>query len=360
MRVTILLLFLFFRLGSCSNETKPVNSIKLDFISPNSLDKLISSISEFPNFTQISMVYLDQDSIYFAGFHIQESGIQQIDNRDSLFEIGSITKVFTSTLLAHLALENKVKITDRLVNYLPVSDRLKEITLMQLSNHTSGFLRLPSNLDMLSNLQNPYKNYDVRLMMEYLTNLDTLINQPGEKYVYSNFGVGVLANVLMQASGLSFEELLQLYIFEPFDMQSSTTNHEKIKNRLVRNRDNNGNFTENWNFDALAGAGAILSSANDLSKFMRAHLFHQIDALTLTRQQTFQVDDDLSLGLAWHIIKSKSGHPIYFHNGATAGYTSCLILDTIQNKGVLLLSNLAAAHPKASRIDELAFMLIED
>ena len=353
-------LFLALMLVSCANDKKSPESIEIDFLSNAQLESLLDTVDDLPPKTQIAIALIEADSVYFVGLRVGENGVDKVENRDSVFEIGSITKVMTSTILAQFSLNNLIQLTDSIGQFLDVAQAFQGITLTQLANHTSGLPRLPSNLNLMQDIENPYQAYNDTLLMEFL-NKET-VNQAltSDNYAYSNLGAGLLGYILSSRSKKQFEEVLQAQIFTPLEMNSTTTKKTKIQNYLVRNIDNRGNSIQNWDFQALAGAGAVFSSVYDLSKFMMAHLQSNDEALNLTRQTTFKVDEDLSLGLAWHIFKSKAGKTLFFHNGATGGYTSCLILDVDNKRGIVLLSNLAPLNSKSSRIDELAFMLIEE
>ena len=339
-------LFLALMLVSCSFDDVQNEPIIIDFVSNTQLESLLDAIDDFPANTQIAIAQIEKDTIFFAGLLIGQNGVSKIENRDSVFEIGSITKVMTATILAQFSLDNRVQLTDTIGQFLDVAEAFQGINLTELANHTSGLPRLPSNLNLLEDIENPYQAYNDTLLMEFL-NKQT-VDQPLNRgvYAYSNLGAGLLGHLLSLQAKKSFEEVLQAQIFMPFGMNSTTTKKAKIQNLLVRNKDSKGNSTQNWDFQALAGAGAVFSSVHDLSKFVMAHLQNNNEALNLTRKTTFKKDDDLSLSLAWHIFKSKAGKPLFFHNGATGGYTSCLILDMDNSRGIVLLSNLSPMNPK--------------
>jgi CubicO group peptidase (beta-lactamase class C family) len=142
-------------------------------------------------------------------------------------------------------------------------------------------------------------------------------------------------------------------------MKSSTTKLEKVKEHLVKGGNAQGQICKNWEFDVLEGPGAVLSTISDMEKFVRAVISQKDEALELQRKPTFKVNENMEMGLGWHIIHGKTGNTFYWHNGGTNGYTSSLIIDTERKLAIIVLSNLSAFHPKMGNIDELTFELMK-
>lgn len=142
-------------------------------------------------------------------------------------------------------------------------------------------------------------------------------------------------------------------------MFHTTLNYNESSKMLVKGLDAQGNEVPNWEFSVLAGAGGIKSNVKDLAKYGIAQLDTLNKELELTRQKTIEVNDNLSIGLGWHIIKSKSNNKLYWHNGGTGGYTSSISIDTKSKIGVIILSNVSAYSPSSGNIDKLCFELIE-
>jgi CubicO group peptidase (beta-lactamase class C family) len=284
--------------------------------------------------------------------------LAKAENADSVFEIGSISKVFTSILLAHAVLEKKVKLDDPVAVHLPYP--LKDdapFTLRQLANHTSGLPRLPSNLLTPDTDQsNPYKDYGGEELREYLTDELTLESEPGSVFAYSNLGAGLLGYILAGIEGKSYRGLLQEKIFDKYEMENSSATKEDLSHLLVEGLDADGKVVSNWDFQALAGAGAILSNAKDMVRFVLAQ-FEEDPALALARQKTFEMRENLHMGLGWHIITTESGNVLYFHNGGTGGYRSAVAINLDKKTGVVILTNVSAFNAKSGHIDNLCFEL---
>ncbi len=217
-----------------------------------------------------------------------------------VFEAGSITKVFTSTLLASLVNEGKIGLTDSINPYYPFPFKEhRKITFLTLANHTSGLPCLPDNLD-LSDASNPYQNYTAKELEAYLKMLMTLENEPSESYSYSNLGAGLLGYTLGLTQGTSLRELLQERVFDRYGMTASFTRSVDAGERLVVGLGADGNPTPNWDFDVLAGGGCLLSTTEDLARFAKAQFNPEERELALTRVPTFEVNDKMKIGSLAH------------------------------------------------------------
>ena len=343
------------------------------FISPSSFAQSEPIISEqqssmiykqtkaFPENTELSIAFIKNGEVSYYGIKRVKDTIVYVQNSNHLFEIGSITKVFTSTLLANLVLEKKVKLNHPIQDYLPFPLKNKEITVLQLANHTSGLPRLPSNLDLGSaDPFNPYADYDVEDLKQYLSKDMEVDSAMVNQYEYSNVGAGILGYLLEVQTGLNYEALLQKYVFSKYKMKSSTTQLENIHSEMVKGRDAIGDVTANWNLNALVGAGGIISNVEDLTQFLTAQFDSTNRELALTRKSTLEIPQyRMEVGLAWNIIQPDSTQTWQMHNGGTGGYTSIMALDTDSQNGIIILSNVSAFHPKSRNIDQMCLGLMK-
>lgn len=325
------------------------------------MDSLAQVMGYVPDQVQFAIALLQDTTVQYYGFQRRADSLTAIENSDKVFEIGSISKVFTATLLAQQVQGGKLTLDSPIGQLLDLELKAGEgITLQQLANHTSGLPRVPSSMLMASLLHpdNPYKDFDEEALRKYLEEKVRLNDDPGERYSYSNLGVGLLAYILERQSHKSYEQLLREKVFVPLQMNSSSTKREAFNERLVSGLDKKGEPTANWDMAALAGAGAILSSPRDMARFCRAHFQDALPFLALSRQETFRVSERTSLALGWHILRRKDGHRWHWHNGGTGGYRTSLWLDLEQKKAVVLLTNLSAGHGAAGKIDALAQFLL--
>ena len=285
--------------------------------------------------------------IYAQGVTTRDRGGEK-PNEFTLYEIGSITKVFTGLLLAEQVVNGKIRLTDSIRRFLPdslrVDDSLEAIHLKQLATHSSGVKRLPSNLHSAGyNPANPYAHYTGDLLMEELEE-HSLLFEPGEASRYSNFGMGMLGYVLSEGEGESYVNSLIQHVLAPLNMNYTSTS-------LAGNNTAKGYVYEvpvdPWDFEALAGAGALTSNVYDMLFFLAAQLGLTETALQpaiqLSQQSHFQVEEGKSIGLAWGMYQLDNGDTLYRHNGGTGGFRSFVGFLKRAKKGVIVLTNSSQA-----------------
>lgn len=331
-------------------------------LSEKQIELVFEKTKSFPNQTQLSFAVIKDGKVRFYGVKRVQDSLYSVDNSKSVFEIGSITKVFTATLLSHVVVAGKIKLDEKINDKLKV--RLKDevlISYKQLSNHTSGLPRMPTNFASSSmlNPMNPYKNYGKDQLEEYLVSKLKVSQPPGEKYEYSNLGAGLLGYALCSLANTNYQALVKEIIFSRYNMTSTTTQRTDVEKQLVQGRDAIGDVASNWDLGALVSAGGILSTVEDLSKFGLAQFDAVNKELELTRVPTFSVSETMEIGLGWHIIKPESGDTWHWHNGGTAGYTSSMALDVKRKNGIIILSNVSAFNKNMKKIDELCFGLMK-
>lgn len=323
---------------------------------PKEITEIIFSNSkDFPNNTQLSIAIIQNGNTNYYGIIKVNDTIKPDENQKRVFEIGSITKVFTSTVLASLVVHKKIKLTDEINSYYPFAfkDNIK-INFEQLANHTSGLPRLPENLD-LSNEINPYKSYGKTELEAYLKNLLKLENEPSETYSYSNLGTGLLGYTLGLSQKTSFQNLLQKIVFDKYKMNNSYTSSQNLGNLLIKGLDKKGEIVSNWDFDVLFGAGGILSTTEDLAKFAKAQFNPKNKELELTRKTTFEIKGNTKIGLGWHKLESENAKDLLWHNGGTGGYSSSIVMKVEEKTAVIILSNVSDINDE---IDALSYELI--
>jgi len=263
----------------------------------------------------------------------------------SFFEIGSVTKVFTATLLADMVRANLVKLDDPVQTLLPMDVRLTEpkMTLLHLATHTSGLPRLPGNLGRSAkNPENPYAHYGEPELFAFL-NGHKLERGWFGRYRYSNLGVGLLGHLLARKLGLSYEQAICQRICAPLDLQDTViTLADAQRARLMPPRTAGGAAATNWDFQALAGAGALRSTPDDLLRFLAANLGYTEQPLKLALQDchySHLKDFGQEVGLCWHLYPFANNKWNVWHNGATGGYQSYVGFEKERSVAVAVLVN---------------------
>jgi len=271
---------------------------------------------------------------------------------DTVYEIGSITKTFTATLLAQAVLAGAVTLDTPVAQLLPdfkiPSRGAMQITLGELATQHSALPRLPSNM-LPKDGADPYADYDAAKLKTFLAGYE-LPRDPGAIYEYSNLGFGLLGYALAQSEHTSWSALTDDRILKPLGMtMSGAALSDAMRAHLAPGHDSMGNGAKNWDFDVLAGAGAIRSTANDLLRYMKANM--GIDrsplaaAMKLAQAPLSDANKTNRIGLAW--MTSRTG--IVWHNGGTGGYRSFLGFTADRQHGVVILSNTAVD------LDDLGF-----
>ncbi len=276
---------------------------------------------------------------------------------NTLYEIASISKVFTSLLLADAVVRGEIRLEDAatLDNNADIefpAYQGRSISWLDLSTHRSGLPRLPGNMKVTS-IKNPYRRYDSKKAAAALAELK-LTRPPGESQEYSNFAVSVLGYMVGQSAGKSYQELLRQRIAKPLGMMDCTVAmSEAQKKRLATPHVSVGSPTPDWTWADLPGAGGVRASMADMMRFAEAQLNPPKsklgEAIELAWQQHTAADDSgPAMGLGWLIIDDETR----WHNGQTGGSHSMLMVNREKQTAIVLLSNTAAD------IDQLAFELM--
>jgi D-alanyl-D-alanine-carboxypeptidase/D-alanyl-D-alanine-endopeptidase len=271
------------------------------------------------------------------------NGDQRTLDGDTIFEIGSISKVFTSLLLADMVNRKEVALDDPAAKYLPEHVKIpersgKSITLLDLSTHSSGLPRLPSNLK-LKDPANPYAGYSVDDLYQFLSGY-TLPRDPGSEFEYSNLGGGLLGHLLAYRAGTDYESLIRSRITQPLSMpDTGITLSSSMKRRMATGHNALLAPVANWDFPTLAGAGALRSSANDMLTFLEAFLGYKESPLAPAMKAMLEVrrpagKTKIEIGLAWNIFGEGA-----WHGGGTGGFRSFVGCDLKARIGVVVLSN---------------------
>ena len=276
------------------------------------------------------------------------------------FEIGSITKTFTSLLLAQQVVAGRLGLDTPVAELLPegaagLARGGKPVTLGQLATHTSALGRLPPNMTP-ADRTNPYADYDGARLVAGLV-ATPLPADPPAPYAYSNYGAGLLGYVLTYRDG-GYAKVLRERILGPLAMTDTGVEPGPSQRaRAATGHDSELNRVPDWTFDALAGAGALRSTARDMAKYLRAAMEPGTGALgpAFRLAETPRSDGPspaTRVGLAWHVT-TRDGRTFTWHNGGTGGFASMLAFDADRREGVVVLGNAQVS------VDDLAFHLLD-
>ena len=281
---------------------------------------------------------------------------------NSLFQIGSLSKLFTETLFVRLMQEGRLRYDDTvrgiLPTNIPVSVDAGRLTLYQLATHTSGLPREPFTLGQLHSFvdymitgRNLYAHLTVPYLLEYLRDCHPRPKEPGE-YVYSNFGAGLLAYLIQQKTGRPATDLIVEKICRPLNMTNSVfTLDPGQQNRLTVGHVGNQAWGKSANHplapwdmgDLMQPVAGMYSTANDLLIFAKANLGLLPTPLAAALAATHQEQVKTARGgesLGWIIYKyDPEQQTITFKDGVLSGYCAYIGLNLDTRTAVVVLAN---------------------
>jgi CubicO group peptidase (beta-lactamase class C family) len=265
----------------------------------------------------------------------------------TVFEIGSINKTFTAAVLADMVAKGEVALEDPVQKYMPEGVRVpsrngRQITLLDLTTHRSALPRLASNMAP-ADPTNPYSDYTVEQLYAFL-NSHELRRDIGAEYEYSNLAVGLLGHALGRAAGTNIQTLIQRRILEPLGMRMTSSGRDgAVAEWLAKGHNEAGEVVPYWDLtDAVAGAGGLRSSMEDMLVYLRAQLGPADTDLERAMRQTHQLrhrfSDRMAMGLGWSLL-TEEGRTLISHGGGTAGFRTMIGFDPEKQVGFVMLTN---------------------
>lgn len=336
-------------------------SHKSDTISiiDNLIDSLALQYTSLPNTSclAIGLMHNGKTNYYYYGETTQRNNT--LPDGETLFEIGSISKTFTATLLAHSLQDDSIKLDDPITKYLPDSvadnEELAGITFQNLATHTSGLPRLPTNLSPSDTLD-PYKDYDRQTLFSFLKEYKRH-NKPDSLYEYSNLGYGIIGELLAYRYNSSYPELIEKTVCKPLELENTTVfpSGDQLQH-FIPTYNREGKLTPHWHFQAMSGAGSLKASITDLLKYAEVNLSPPNSplgkAIELTHKPSWLLSETEDLGLAWH-INIEDFQEIFWHNGKTFGSSSFIAFVPGKKTAVVVLAN------AGQTVDEIGFSIIK-
>ena len=308
----------------------------------------------------IAVAIIEEGKSKFFYYGQSNLSTHELITSKTLFEIGSITKTFTCSVLSYLVQRNELALSDLAQKHLPSSILLpeknkKSITLLHLASAHAGLPRMPGNFSP-ADQSNPYIDYTEKELTAYLNNCE-LKNEPGTTYEYSNLGMGLLGFILTQEKNKPYSELIKEIILSPLSMnQTFIGGLGNSKFLATGYRDKNPVKPWTWNNQSvLTGAGGIVSNAEDMLKFVTAQLNSDNSTLTTAFKEAHKEQGDagsptMQIGLGWHIRE----HKYIWHNGGTGGSRSFIGFDPVKKRGIVILTN------STTGADDLGFHWLDE
>lgn len=267
---------------------------------------------------------------------------------NTLFELCSVTKVFTSLLLADMVKRGEVNLDDPIEKYLPKSVKVpagngKKITLLHLATHTSGLPNTPENKSDNDGTLG-YEHFTKQKLYDFLSTC-TLTREPGDRFHYSNLGAALLGHALSLIAGKPYDQLVLERICQPLGMKSTRRELTRsLSKRLAVGYFLDGQQATSTDMPAvLGGAGGLRSSAKDILIFLEAnmglHKSRLFNAMQDTHTGRFNISKNIvKIGLAWTVVQKEDVH-ILIHEGARDGYRAFIGFNPRKKIGVVVFAN---------------------
>ncbi|MBA4257816.1 MAG: serine hydrolase [Chitinophaga sp.] len=350
----LFLLLLFVHFGNAQSNSSKINK-------NNSLKRNIESIihkyaAEFltnPSRVGLSLgIYHNKST---STFHYGSTEKEQtvIPSNKTVYEIGSISKTFTGTLLAQAVKDKKVKIDDDIRLYLDGSYPNLEyqghpIRLSHLVSHISGLPNfLPDDPDLFQKtspdslpfvLSRTLNNYSKKRFLDdvHKVKIDTI---PGYKFRYSNSSPLILKYILEKVYQNNFDEILQKFIYKDLKMKNTTSVFNKINlNHLAKGYNSKGNLMP-YIPENLDAAGGLFSTIPDMLKYLKFHLNENDEVIALSHKATMGDIKNYAIGLNWQEVITTKGHKKIWQSGGTFGFSSYCVLYPDLDFAIVLLTN---------------------
>lgn len=281
-------------------------------------------------------------------------------DENTVLEIGSVTKVFTGTLLAEMAGRGELRLTDPVAGLLPAGVSVpsrggRAITLEHLATHTSGLPPMPTGTGS-ADPSRALAECTVERLYECLGQHE-LSRDPGSRYQYSNLGVGLLGHALALRAGTDYEQLVRRRILEPLEMhRTAVAPSLEMERRLAIGHDARGHPAPRLEAPGLVGAGGLRSSVADMLRFAAANLDEAGSlgpAIRAAHSPRARIRLGTRIGLAWHVLGSRR-RALLVHAGGTLGFSSVIGLRVPHRTAVVVLSN-----SRQSSVEDIGLHLLE-
>ena len=264
---------------------------------------------------------------------------------DTVFQVGSVTKVFTSLLLAEMSGRGEVRLDDPIALHVPASvktPRARDITLLHLSRHTAGFMSFPGDSDA-ADLDSPMAVHSNEMLFAVLDK-HPMRSTAGDHHSYSSYGAALLGELLARRAGTDYESAVRSRLLEPLGMtRSGFALTAELRAAHATGHTSRGNPRRLAEVRGMLGSGALRSTANDLVRFVQAHLGLRATTLgeALRATQRTEADrqrPDLPMGLGW-FYADYPGTRVVYHGGSTPGFRAYVGMDLQRKRGVIVLAN---------------------
>lgn len=275
------------------------------------------------------------------------------------YEIGSITKTFTASLLCKAIDEGKINLNDSVSKYIKLNDDQYYPTIKQLAAHTSGYedvpfsVRLKSIISSITDHNNFYSGYNLQSLINYIQKKK--LSDKEYKWKYSNFGMSVLGYVMSQVYKNDYKTLVEEYAQKEFGLNNTHVGTSKgdLNGYTSKNKVSNWEWKAN---DAFLSAGSLVSTVGDMLKYAQIRISGEKQYLSIGYEKYAQTSNpEYNMGLGW-ILDTKNN--IIWHNGETYGFNCFIGFDKEKEIAVVVMANYAGQTDNNSTI--IGFKILEE
>jgi serine-type D-Ala-D-Ala carboxypeptidase/endopeptidase len=309
-----------------------------------SLDKEVEKYLKKQNGGQLAIGVFKNGRTFYKSYN--NSAPNYLDS-NTVFELASTSKLFTTSLLQILADKNLVNLDATVQSILKDSLTMPAIasktTLRHLATHTSGFPSLPNSfINKMKDEKNPYKDLTTKDLTDYLVTCEG--KQTEGNFEYSNFGMGLLGYLLGKIGNSNYEQMVKDEFLNPLNMTNTFIYSDKDTHKnIIQGYDELDQSNPIWVDHVLTGAGSYLSSTSDMVKFVKANLSETNSpispSLLKSHQPQFTAEGALGWMLSGSVDKILGNKNLLWHNGMAGGYSSYLAVDKTNQFGFVILSN---------------------
>lgn len=288
----------------------------------------------------ISVGFINNNEEYYrAHGKLNAESDRKID-KNSLFEIASITKILTSNLIAQAVTDHKIKLDDYIDGFLPKAYILQEnlrnkIKISDLASHQSGLPDIDFAKLIAQDPQQPVHKITEETLAAIINNCSELKDYG--KYRYSTIGYTLLGQILEKVYGKTYDEIIRAKIIKPLHMKNTLTKDFNVKNRTTAHNPEGG-IQEFFKWNITAPAGLVKSSASDMVTFLKAVLNEEtaVGKAAIITEKIVYKDQKREMGLGLNIVTDES-NTIYMKSGDSMGQSSIICYNRNKNWGIIIL-----------------------
>lgn len=323
---------------------------------PKRIDSILKDSYKKNPDVGISVGFIKNNEGYYTAYGKLDAESQIEINKNSIFEIASITKILTSNLIAQAVIAHKIKTDDYIDSFLPKAYILHEnlknkIKISDLASHQSGLPDIDFGKLIALNPQQPVNSVTEKTLTTIINNCSELADYG--KYRYSTIGYTLLGQILEKVYGKSYDEIIREKIIAPLYLKNTLTKDFNVKNRTIGHNPNGG-IQEFFKWNITAPAGLVKSSASDMVTFLKAVLNIEtaIGKAALITEEIFYKDKNREMGLGIGIVTDDK-NTIYLKSGDSMGQSSIICYNRTQNWGIIILLNQRNSKMRQNLLNEI-------